>query len=529
MKITKIAIQGFRAFDEEFVLDLAGGKSLLLYGENGSGKSSIYLALRRFMEERGDNLAIHRNQFSVPARASKVTLHLQGEDAAGTAIDNDFEWTGDPHPLVVLPTDADSPISPAQRALLVDTSRRAGFIDYRVLLRTHLMASPYTRTNFGPSPHVGVFGTLSTSLPDQLFDLVACVVLDGVRVPVAGGTEKTIGALARRLWERRPRTHHKWNLDPFNQAANAFNTAFNAMLPDVQAKLSQYLGAFSNHHLEITLPPVAVRWDRSTRTMRGAELIPEVKFRGKVVAKYQDVLNEARLSAIALCLFFAGVALSDNDIANEKYCRLLVLDDALIGLELQNRLPVLDILMHDDFKNYQVFLLTHDRVWFDLARGHLPEKDGWIHKELLADEDNGKLIPRHKSSLDDLARARDHLANGDLMAAAVYGRAAFECRLRNVCEKNAVPVKFKKDLKQISTDDLWQAILVRQREREEHQKTYPNSPDFIPAALITRVEVMRSTVLNQLSHAGALALVANDVQVALQTVEDVINHPFPKP
>ncbi|HAB16475.1 MAG TPA: hypothetical protein DCE44_08490 [Verrucomicrobiales bacterium] len=62
MKITEISLQGFRAFDEPFDLDLDGGKNLLLHGENGSGKSSIYLALKRFFEERGDDITIHRTQ-----------------------------------------------------------------------------------------------------------------------------------------------------------------------------------------------------------------------------------------------------------------------------------------------------------------------------------------------------------------------------------------------------------------------------------------------------------------------------------
>lgn len=39
--ISKIKIDGFKAFPKEFELIL-DGKNLLMYGENGSGKSSIY-------------------------------------------------------------------------------------------------------------------------------------------------------------------------------------------------------------------------------------------------------------------------------------------------------------------------------------------------------------------------------------------------------------------------------------------------------------------------------------------------------
>jgi hypothetical protein len=40
-----------------------------------------------------------------------------------------------------------------------------------------------------------------------------------------------------------------------------------------------------------------------------------------------------------------------------------------IGLDQSNRLPVLDLLA-DKFKDWQVVLLTHDRVWFEMARAY---------------------------------------------------------------------------------------------------------------------------------------------------------------
>jgi len=188
----------------------------------------------------------------------------------------------------------------------------------------------------------------------------------------------------------------------------------------------------------------------------------------------------------------------------------------------------LRILTSAAFKNYQIFLLTHDRVWFDLARGHLREKDGWLHKELLADETTGKLIPKCKPSQSDLERAKNHLDNGDLMAAAVHARAALEWKLRNVCEDRGIEIKFKKDNKEISADDLWKGIVARQRKREEFRKANPAALDFIPPQLEKDVEAMRSTVLNRLSHAGAPGLVQGDVRDSLKTVEAFHNHNFPK-
>ena len=47
--ISKIEIEGFKAFPKYFSLDF-GDKNLLIYGENGSGKSSIYYALHALLQ-----------------------------------------------------------------------------------------------------------------------------------------------------------------------------------------------------------------------------------------------------------------------------------------------------------------------------------------------------------------------------------------------------------------------------------------------------------------------------------------------
>ena len=48
--IIKIEIDGFKAFPNNFSIDLPDGKNLLIYGENGSGKSSLYYALHVLMQ-----------------------------------------------------------------------------------------------------------------------------------------------------------------------------------------------------------------------------------------------------------------------------------------------------------------------------------------------------------------------------------------------------------------------------------------------------------------------------------------------
>jgi len=200
----------------------------------------------------------------------------------------------------------------------------------------------------------------------------------------------------------------------------------------------------------------------------------------------------------------------------------------MIGLDLQNRLPILKILAGESFKHYQIFLLTYDRVWFDLARGHLSEKSGWLHRELLADEDTGTLIPKLKSSQKDLKIAKDHLDNGDLKAAAVYARSAFEWKLRKVCQDRGIKTPYKADAEKVGAGVLWDGIVLRQREREKQREKGSTVPDFVQSVLEKDVETLRSTVLNKLSHTGASGLVKSEVQAALDTVKSVHVHNFPK-
>lgn len=528
MRITRIGLQGFRAFDESFELDLEGGKNLLLHGENGSGKSSIYFALKLFFEERGDDIERHRNLFSPETRVPQVSIHIKGKDASGGEHDQEFQWNlAGGHPLPVPKDPATAPVSKEQRSLLVDGARRAGFLDYRTMLRTHFLSHPLSRSNNGPKIHDTIYGDQPKGLKAQLFDLASLVILAGVRVPTAGGGETTIGALMRRVWERRPYGRYQNVMANANSRANAFNVAFNAKLPELEAKLTEFLNYFENHQLSIKFQPVSLAWDKPKLELRGAELVPQIVFRGKPITDHFQFLNEARLSALATCMFLAGVLLSDNDYANPAYPRFLVLDDALIGLEVQNRLPVLKILKSDAFKNYQIFLLTHDRVWFDLAREILRVGDGWLHRELLADETTGKLIPKQKPSKSDLESAKAYLANGDLKAAAVYARSAFEWKLRKVCKDCGIKIPYNPNASSIGAGALWDGITLRQKERKEQKAKGVQVPDFVPANLETDVDAMRSAVLNKLSHAGAPGLVHAEVATAIATVERVFAHTFP--
>ncbi len=170
-------------------------------------------------------------------------------------------------------------------------------------------------------------------------------------------------------------------------------------------------------------------------------------------------------------------------------------------------------------------LFTYDRVWYELAKEYTEHTKQWEYLSLrdmpTAPGQPGR--PCVEPCADFLAVAQRHFQSGDLMAAAVYIRAAFETRIKNVCEKHGIKINYKPNPKDVKTDQLWQGIVDRQKERTASQQ-----PDFIAPALLKDVETVRSTILNRLSHSGVPGLVTKEVQFALETVKRLQQHEFRK-
>ena len=79
VKITKIEIKNFKTFRGPDQIDLGNkGRNLLIYGENGSGKTSLYEALKFFLEssEGTHQFGDYRNIFSDETDKGYIKLHF---------------------------------------------------------------------------------------------------------------------------------------------------------------------------------------------------------------------------------------------------------------------------------------------------------------------------------------------------------------------------------------------------------------------------------------------------------------------
>lgn len=91
-KIDTLQIHNFKFFDQQEPIKL-GGKHLLLYGENGSGKSSIYWALYTLFEASQKQSEKIKKYFKKEAESPETLLNIYAEpitESDGTEHFNSF-------------------------------------------------------------------------------------------------------------------------------------------------------------------------------------------------------------------------------------------------------------------------------------------------------------------------------------------------------------------------------------------------------------------------------------------------------
>jgi hypothetical protein len=195
--------------------------------------------------------------------------------------------------------------------------------------------------------------------------------------------------------------------------------------------------------------------------------------------------------------------------------QVLFLDDVLIGLDMSNRLPLLDIL-GQFFADWQVILATYDRVWFDMVWQRVMHMGTWERGELYCCRDNECDIPVYKGNTEYLEVAKQHLEKGDLKAAAIYIRSAYEAAVKKFCDKHDLKVRYCENLKDQKSEDFWKVVKV--------QKLGAGN-ELLNSPLVNDVELLRSTIINQLSHTAPVNLVRKEVEeahTAVKTLQDTL-------
>jgi hypothetical protein len=405
-KITSVSINNCRAYFGQYdALILPNGENLLVYGENGSGKSSLYKALNNYFLSSLD-----------PAVPFVKNRHNPGADGNIRLGFCDFDNTAQ---LVVAGSEASfdfsSTISDHSVPFIQAAALSKGFLDYTDLLKVYFHQEE--RPN--------------------LFDLIVVALL-GTHIPIRSGGNFQFATKWKQLQDdltilaskRTDRCH----IRAFNELP-VFETHLRSTLRDIFRELNRLLLTYFPElgiELRFTLAPIIFHYPPykhdwfTTSDLR----LSVIKDGVEITNGYNDFLNEARLSALSICMYLASLKRNPTTIE----LKVLYLDDVFIGLDAGNRLPILNIL-NGEFSDFQIFVSTYDRHWFELSKRYfdINSSTKWKSIELYVGKEEAGLIEITKpivvigeSNFEKAVKYLHHRTNPDYPAAANYFRKSLE-------------------------------------------------------------------------------------------------------
>ena len=384
LKIKSLKLHNFRFFgdDENYNIFHFNSKNTIIYGENGSGKSSIFKAFQFLAKDyiSQEEFQESKNRFT----SNNTELKFELSNGRDIMLDDDH--------LEILDY---------QRKL----SLLKPILDYKSLLKLNYRDSDfYTKS-------INIFPILK-----ELFK----------NYQIENG--ETLFSISN------PDIY-------FEKLENIVSN----LLTDVQKfllKLSDdfYLEKFSFKK-------------EFSDNLNGTDFIVnmELKYQDLEITKHHLFFNEARLSALAISIYFSIIK-KFSEFELEDSIRVLILDDLLISLDMSNRLKLLNVLQ-DDFSDFQIIFLTHDKELFEVYKSYFDTK-----YEIFLQKDGDFEKPFIKKHLDYFESAEKYFSAFDYPACANYLRKEVE-RLKNIKKKqmanrNNDEVLLKKFKKLLQNEEL---------------------------------------------------------------------------
>ncbi|MBI5374531.1 MAG: AAA family ATPase [Candidatus Schekmanbacteria bacterium] len=158
----------------------------------------------------------------------------------------------------------------------------------------------------------------------------------------------------------------------------------------------------------------------------------QFKFHGKQESPPHKYLSESHLNCLGICLFLASVKTFN------KLNKFIILDDVISSFDTNHRARFARLLV-EKFSDYQIFLLTHEKDWFELVSNMVKGKS-WLIKKVKWDHIDGASI---EEPLTDIkARIEIKIKNSEPSELGNMIRKYLERLLKDICVNLEVKVRF---------------------------------------------------------------------------------------
>lgn len=392
-RIKDIKLTNFKFFfgEENLKLDK---RHTLIYGENGSGKSSIYWALHCFLHSTLKPDAASVQKYFLPiSRSAESIKNRYAQDTEKSGVSITLEHDDVSRYANINAEISDSVVNTQTSPEIKLMTLSSELINYKVIYNMYLATNKST---------IKLFSYFEKNLMEFIdFDQDLTTI---------SGNKLSRNSLEWWRYIKDGILPYTTMTDPryiqFQDHVAIFNRKLNDYLQLITGEANrilnedfgenfkfkfQYTPAIYNDFKYKNGQPHGRTRETTAPEIELLVILPDLHGAVSEIKRPQSYLNEARLSAIAIAIRLA--ILKERYI--EKAPRIMVLDDLLLSLDLGNRSSLLKVLLKKYAPLYQLIILTHDRVFFDCVLNHLSDEEQkkWCILEMYETEKDNKKVP----------------------------------------------------------------------------------------------------------------------------------------
>lgn len=503
-RINNIRIKNFKFFKDEFLLNV-DGKHLLLYGENGSGKSSIYWSFYTH----------YQSCYKLPTPEDAQKYFIVGNDQNlrnGFSNDTDgssiiIEFISDDHRTKTFEdSDVRCNTTTGGDMFMNFTSGSSSFLNYKFLSSIF---------DFKNSEKPEIFSIFKSDIfPALVFrPSLLLVHVDGTPPAHATTADYWWKYLDNNLKNLKKGQNPKYILktsDEFKRYENLLGE-FNKQMGETITLIEEKTNSKIDHdfHLnckiQINYIPAYIKGQKvGPETEVNLKLCPpRIYVKAKITNNglpdaHKDVVhprsffNEATLTCMAVAMRFAVVDVMYQ--GDENVASALFLDDLLISLDMSTRLSIIDVILAYQEK-YQILLFTHDYAFYDILKsriGDMGKKSEWQFREMYRKDETLAPIPSPLILDDDSAytKALAYYCKNDYAASANALRRECEEQMRRLLPYNRTITESEEGC----TWSMPQKLAIMIDSLKEFYKSI-GMPNPTP-----NLHLYRERILNPLSH-----------------------------
>ena len=491
-KIKNIEIENFKFFKDVFSINV-DNKNILLYGENGAGKSSIYWSVYTHFQAYAKNQQEAQKYFTANHAQNLRNRYAAADDDSAIRISFD---------------------NGKGSTKIVEDSNKCYYADDPVVLR--FMKFTSMSSDFMNYKFLSSLFDFRNSQDNEVFflfekEVLPYIDLDNQLWFISGEDADTNNAgewwgyLVRTFKsDEIPRSQRTNSFDQrtplyknYQDLLHQFNDLLHSKLNMLIAKANVIIKNEFHLESEIILQYKDASFnDRlGNRRFDGELHCPKIYLKASMISDHlvdksliehpRSFFNEAKITCMALAL---RLAILDNHPTTNEAPSVLFVDDLLISLDMSFRRKIIEILLTYTNK-FQTFIFTHDRAFYHLVWSEIGitrSQNKWKRFELYMQHKNGipgSFILEPKKPLEE---AKMHLHNFEISASVNAVRRAAEHEL-----KRLLPANLMYDLKS-------KTLLCDLNGLIDHYRKFANKiglPDVIP-----HLQDERKLLLNPFSH-----------------------------